>query len=1080
MADEDECSNVLPVSRCPFGHGTATVDPYPGYIHGKHPAVCPRGCVPLKADVSKAEAPKDKLKREATEFIELYGKENKVSEEDTMRRVAEVLESIESTGTYTHTIDEIRHGARVSWRNAPKCINRKFYNTLDVIDAREATTNEQMFEAIKTHLKRGIGADHIPVLMTVFRPQTPGMDDGPRIWNSQLIRYAGHRGNGEEVIGDPAELNFTDTVKKYFSWVPKSGSPGMFDCLPLVLQIDPKQPPSIFELPEECLLEVPIYHPNVPEISSLGLKWYGIPAVSNITLDLGGLHYTAAPFNGWYMVTEIATRNFGDESRYNLLPKIAEAMGIDSSTEETLWRDHALAAVNFAVLYSFKRARVSIVDHHTAAASFAQWHAEELKNRGYCPGNWKWIIPPTASSTSSIYLGLNKMTEYTLKPALVGGMSAKSLVTRAIANGFFTPSGPGGAMIRATLAVAKWNKRVRRVHGGVVLFASDGGRTQSRATWMWSFLRQRLPMIRPVNIANPDVDFKTAIGECGFIMLLASTTGSGQIPTGSQLFLDWVNSDEGKDILKDKYFSVCAFGSKAYPKFCAGGKQFEAALRDVGASEMFNVVCIDQLDCEDVSVQKYMRSVFDWLLSKEKMTPGVNQLLKDSLASGKAIQPPFAIKLLPHDVHGKRTEYERPGVTATLVERKILGSAERLSTVSVTFELQDVRKGVEYYKPGDHVAVWPRTSEAQGRFFAAHFGIEYKEFIEIVSLEDLFFSLKLAIDPAIPRRVSVADLFTKILDINAEPPAEMLASLANYVDESECKQMLEKLAREEDFRREWLEQTGVCVRTIFEQFPTLSEIHNRDKTVGVTMLQDILLQIPKLRARFYSVSSAPDVCGNTRFALTVGRLVYRSADNARINLGFCSDFIATLPIGTNVTVELRPAPMFRMPKSNARPIIMLCAGTGIAPFKGFVDQLTARSEPGAETWLIYGCRTRSNELYAQDMRLAEQSGHLTKYLVAYSREEGQLKTYVDAKMRQHADDIRRLVLNEDAHVYVCGDVRIETSVQTALTEIMGGPEAFRALERSNKYHLDIFGAFDVQKQNENKLANARKSLSMRE
>ena len=195
------------------------------------------------------------------------------------------------------------------------------------------------------------------------------------------------------------------------------------------------------------------------------------------------------------------------------------------------------------------------------------------------------------------------------------------------------------------------------------------------------------------------------------------------------------------------------------------------------------------------------------------------------------------------------------------------------------------------------------TSEAQGRFFAAHFGIEYKEFIEILSLEDSFFSLKLAIDPAIPRRVSVADLFTKILDINAEPPAEMLASLANYVDESECKQMLEKLAREEDFRREWLEQTGVCVRTIFEQFPTLSTIHNRDKTVGVRMFQDILLQIPKLRARFYSVSSAPDVCGNARFALTVGRLVYRSADNARINLGFCSDFIATLSIGTNVTVE---------------------------------------------------------------------------------------------------------------------------------------------------------------------------------
>ena len=69
-----------------------------------------------------------------------------------------------------------------------------------------------------------------------------------------------------------------------------------------------------------------------------------------------------------------------------MLPKIAEAMGIDSSTEETLWRDHALAAVNFAVLYSFKLpSAASIVDHHTAAASFAQWHAEELKK--------SWILP---------------------------------------------------------------------------------------------------------------------------------------------------------------------------------------------------------------------------------------------------------------------------------------------------------------------------------------------------------------------------------------------------------------------------------------------------------------------------------------------------------------------------------------------------------------------------------------------------------------------------------------------------------------------------------------------------------------
>ena len=99
------------------------------------------------------------------------------------------------------------------------------------------------------------------------------------------------------------------------------------------------------------------------------------------------------------------------------------------------------------------------------------------------------------------------------------------------------------------------------------------------------------------------------------------------------------------------------------------------------------------------------------------MTPGVNQLLKDSLASGKAIQPWFAIKLLLKTCTENAQNTKDLGVTAYHVERELLGSAERLSTVSVTFELQDVRKGVEYYKTGDHVAVWPRTSEAQGRFF---------------------------------------------------------------------------------------------------------------------------------------------------------------------------------------------------------------------------------------------------------------------------------------------------------------------------------------------------------------------------
>ena len=289
----------LPVQRCPFGHGTVrrrdatknrvetvsaaidddlamidartqvSVDPYPGYVHGKHPAVCPRGCEPLEAAKTKRESAGNKLRREAEEYARLYGHERGIDEKITDARVKHILDSIDTTGTYAHTLDEIRWGARIAWRNAPKCINRKFWATLDVIDARDAETNDEMFEAIKEHLRRGIGGDHIPVLMTVFKPQTPNTEDGPRVWNSQLIRYAGHRGPNETTIGDPAELHFTDSVKKYFDWVPKGGAETPFDPLPIVVQISPSTPPSIYELPDECLLEVPIHHPTIPGISQL-------------------------------------------------------------------------------------------------------------------------------------------------------------------------------------------------------------------------------------------------------------------------------------------------------------------------------------------------------------------------------------------------------------------------------------------------------------------------------------------------------------------------------------------------------------------------------------------------------------------------------------------------------------------------------------------------------------------------------------------------------------------------------------------------------------------------------------------
>jgi sulfite reductase alpha subunit-like flavoprotein len=112
-------------------------------------------------------------------------------------------------------------------------------------------------------------------------------------------------------------------------------------------------------------------------------------------------------------------------------------------------------------------------------------------------------------------------------------------------------------------------------------------------------------------------------------------------------------------------------------------------------------------------------------------------------------------------------------------------------------------------------------------------------------------------------------------------------------------------------------------------------------------------------------------------------------------LGFYSDFLATLPLESNVVVKMRPAPSFRLPPET--PILMVAGGTGIAPFKGFVDHL-AVAEAGdnrGDAWLIVGCQTKGNQLYRQELEHAAEHKTLTKYLVGYSHESTEPKRYVD-------------------------------------------------------------------------------------
>lgn len=327
------------------------------------------------------------INNETLNFLNLYKKETNQSEE----WINERLKEIENKGLFSPTTDELTFGAQVAWRNSNKCIGRLFWKTLNVFDERHLTDEHAIFDAVVRHVKFATNFGKILPTLTVFEMKRV------RFWNHQIIRYAGYEtANG--VIGDSDSIAFTKKCME-LGW---KGEGTHFDVLPIVIQVD-ERPPVLFELPKEEVLEVELEHPEYPNFKELGLKWYAVPIISSMKFSIGEIDYGACPFNGWYMGTEIGARNLGDSYRYNQCEAVAKLIGLDTSSSATLWRDRALVELNIAVLHSFKREKVTIVDHHTASQQFKLFQQQEAENNRPVTGNWVWLVPPISGSSSHIF-----------------------------------------------------------------------------------------------------------------------------------------------------------------------------------------------------------------------------------------------------------------------------------------------------------------------------------------------------------------------------------------------------------------------------------------------------------------------------------------------------------------------------------------------------------------------------------------------------------------------------------------------------------------------------------------------------
>ncbi|XP_021093889.1 nitric oxide synthase, inducible isoform X1 [Heterocephalus glaber] len=1004
--------------------------------------------------------PLDELLPQAIEFVNQYYdsfKEAKI--EEHLARVEAVTKEIETTGTYQLTGDELIFATKLAWRNAPRCIGRIQWSNLQVFDARSCTTAQEMFEHICRHLRYATNNGNIRSAITVFPQRTDGKRDF-RIWNAQLIRYAGYQMPDGTIRGDPANLEFTQLCID-LGWKPHYGR---FDVLPLVLQADGRDP-ELFEIPRDLVLEVPMEHPKYEWFQELGLKWYALPAVANMLLEVGGLEFPGCPFNGWYMGTEIGVRDFCDAQRYNILEEVGRRMGLETHTLASLWKDRAVTEINVAVLHSFQKQNVTIMDHHSAAESFMKHMQNEYRTRGGCPADWIWLVPPMSGSITPVFH--QEMLNYILSPFYYYQVDAwKTHVWQDEKRRPRRREIPFRVLARAVLfASVLMHKTMASRVRATILFATETGKSEALAQDLGALFSCAF---NPKVLCMDEYRLST-LEEEQLLLVVTSTFGNGDCPGNGEtlkksLFIL-------KKLTNTFRYAVFGLGSSMYPRFCAFAHDIDLKLSQLGASQLTPVGEGDELSGQEDAFRTWAVQTFKAACEAFDVR-GKHHIQIPKLYTSTVTWEPHHYRLVqdlqPLDLNKALSRLHAKDVfTMRLKSQQNLQSPKSSrTTLLVELSCEDSR-GLAYL-PGEHLGVFPCNQPAlvQGVLERVVDSLGAHNIMRLEALDDSgsYWVKAKRLPPC-----SLSQALTYFLDITTPPTQLQLQKLARLATEQAERQRLETLSQPSEYNK-WKFTNSPTFLEVLEEFPSLR--------VPAAFL---LSQLPILKPRYYSISSSPDHTPS-EVHLTVAVVAYRTQDaRGPLHRGVCSTWLSNLKPQDPVPCFVRRVSSFQLPKDPSHPCILIGPGTGIAPFRSFWQQRLHNSEhkglQGGRMTLVFGCRHPDEDhIYKEEMLQMARKGVLHEVHTAYSRLPGKPKVYVQDILRQQlAGEVLRVLHEEPGHLYVCGNVLMAQDVAYTLKQLVAAKlnlneeqveDYFFQLKSQKRYHEDIFGAvfpYEVKK-----------------
>jgi sulfite reductase (NADPH) flavoprotein alpha-component len=504
------------------------------------------------------------------------------------------------------------------------------------------------------------------------------------------------------------------------------------------------------------------------------------------------------------------------------------------------------------------------------------------------------------------------------------------------------------------------------------------------------------------------------------ILAISSTWGEGEMPDNAKAFWDWLQSDKAPP-LGHAAFAVLGLGDRNYRRFCQAGKNLDGRFAELGGRRL-RPLCECDTDYE-TAAHAWLEAVAGVLDAELPAAPGAGEAAPERPAAPA------------EGVRGERGAvlYDKKNpFPATLLENRPLnarGSAK--DTRHLAFSL--VGSGLEY-KAGDALGVLPRNDYDLADRLILRLNCGGNERVTLPWGEEG--TLRSALLARLDLRRGSIKLLEALLQ-GARNPGE--------------RARLEALLAAPDSEETLAYLNARDALDVLEDF-----------SKGHPDPQAVVGALGRLTPRLYSIASSPKAHPG-EVHLCVG--VVREHVGGRLRRGVASTHLAErVPLGTTVPVFVQPSAHFGVPETPGVPLIMVGPGTGIAPFRAFLEERRERGDTG-RNWLFFGDQKRARDyLYADELTDLHGSGFLTRLDLAFSRDQVE-KVYVQDRMLENA---RRLFswLQEGAHFCVCGDAkRMAKDVDAALHRIVaqeGGMSEDKAREyvetmrREKRYNRDVY------------------------